>query len=65
MAFLGKSAYMKLIIFLATDQSQCFMVTAKDGGLSTLCHNCGFACQQRLPIPFPDGGSLLSENMLD
>ena len=26
----------------------------RDGGLSTLCHSCGFACQQRVLKKFPD-----------
>ena len=31
---------------LATTQSLCLMVIGRDGGLSTLCHSCGFACHQ-------------------
>ena len=34
----------------------------RDGGLSTLCHNCGFACQQRVLKTFPDAGYLHSED---
>ena len=30
----------------------------KDGGLSTLCHSCGFACQQGLLKTFPGTGYL-------
>ena len=30
----------------------------KEGGLSTLCHSCGFACQQRVLKKFPDHGYL-------
>ena len=26
----------------------------RDGGLSTLCHSCGFPCQQRVLKTFPD-----------
>ena len=29
----------------------------RDGDLSTLCHSCGFACQQRELKKFPDPGS--------
>ena len=32
-----------------------------DGGLSTLYHSCGFACQQRVLKTFPDPGYLHSE----
>ena len=32
------------------------------GGLSTLCHSYGFACQQRLLKTFPDPGYLRSED---
>ena len=32
----------------------------RDGGLSTLCHNSGFACQQRVPKTFPGSGYLHS-----
>ena len=34
----------------------------RDGGLSTLCHSCGFACQQRVLKTFPDPGYLHSED---
>ena len=34
----------------------------RDGGLSTLYHSCGFACQQRVLKTFPDSGYLRSEN---
>ena len=30
----------------------------RDGGLSTLCHSCGFACQQRVLKTFPGPGCL-------
>ena len=33
-----------------------------DGGLSTLCHSGGFACQQRVLKTFPGPGYLLSED---
>ena len=34
----------------------------RDGGLSTPCHSCGLACQQRLLKLFPGSGCLLSED---
>ena len=33
-----------------------------DGGLSTLCHSCGFACQQRVLKLFPGLGYIRSED---
>ena len=35
-----------------------------DGGLNTLCHSCGFACQQRVPKTFPGPGYLRSEDQV-
>ena len=32
----------------------------RDGGLSTLCHGCGFACQQGVLKTFPGPGCLHS-----
>ena len=29
----------------------------RDGGVSTLCHSCGFACQQRVLKTLPGPGS--------
>ena len=34
----------------------------RDGGLSSLCHSCGFACQQRVLKTFPGFGYLDSED---
>ena len=34
----------------------------RDYGLSTLCHNCGFSCQQRVPKTFPGPGYLHSDD---
>ena len=34
----------------------------RDGGLSTLCHSCGFACQQGVLKTFPAPGYLRSED---
>ena len=33
-----------------------------DGGLNTLCHSCGFACQQRVLKTFPSLSYLRSED---
>ena len=30
----------------------------RDGGLSTLCHSCGFSCPQRVLKTFPGPGYL-------
>ena len=35
---------------------------ARNGGLSTLCHSYGFACQQRVLKTFPGPGYLRSED---
>ena len=35
-------------------------VIGRDSGLSTLCHGCGFACQQRVLKTFPGLGYLRS-----
>ena len=34
----------------------------RDGGLNTLCHSCGFACQQRVLNTLPGPGYLHSED---
>ena len=34
----------------------------RDGGLSTLCHSCGFACKQRMLKTFPVPGYIRSED---
>ena len=47
---------------LHTAQSQCLIVSGKDGGLSTLCHSCGFARQQMVLNTFPGPGYLHSED---
>ena len=38
-----------------------FGLIGRDGGLSTLCHSCGFACQQRVLKTFPGPGYLRFE----
>ena len=47
--------------YVVTDQSQYLMVIWRNGGLSNLCHSCGFACQQRVLKTFPGPGYLRSE----
>ena len=38
------------------------MLIGKDGGLSSLCHGCGFDHQQRVLKTFPGPGYLCSED---
>ena len=38
------------------------VVIRRDGGFSTLCHSCGFACQERVLKTFPGSDYLRSEN---
>ena len=47
--------------YLATAHSHCLIIIRRDGGLSTLCHSCGFSCQQRVLKTFLDPDYLLSE----
>ena len=51
-----------LTFYPATDQCWCLMAIERDGGLSTLRHSFGFACQQRVLKTFPDLGYLHSED---
>ena len=44
------------LFYLVVDQLQCLMVIGRDGGSSTLCHRCEFACQQRVLRTFPCPG---------
>ena len=39
--------------YFAPAKSQYLMATGRDVDLSTLCHSCGFACQQRWLRRFP------------
>ena len=39
-----------------------YIAIGSNGGLSTLCHRCGFACQQRVLKTFPGLGYLRSED---
>ena len=36
------------LFYLTKAQSLCLIVIGRDGGLSTLCHSCRLACQQRV-----------------
>ena len=61
--FIHKFGYTYIPPFcLATAQSKYLMGIGRDGGLSTLCHSCGFSCQQRVLKTFPGPGFLLSED---
>ena len=41
------------------------MLIGRDGGFSTLCHSCGFACQQRVLKTFPGPGYFRSNDRID
>ena len=47
------SLTMAFLDYLATLQSQYLMEIGRDDSLSTLCHSCRFACQQRVLKTFP------------
>ena len=47
--------------YLVTPQSQCFVAIERDCGLSPLCHNSRFACQQRVLKTFPGPGYVCSK----
>ena len=49
----GKFGYISSPFYIATTQSQYLILIERDGGLSTLCHSCSFACQQRVLTMFP------------
>ena len=61
-AFFGKFNIYGQPFSLATTQSHCFMGIGMDGGLSALCHSCGFACQERVLNTFLDPGYLRSKD---
>ena len=50
--------------FVATHALEQMMYGYTYGGLSTVCHSCRFACQQRVLKTFPGPGYLRSENGL-
>ena len=63
MAFTGKFVYIWLTISSCYGSiSLALELIGRDGGLSTLCHCCGFACQQRVLKTFPGPGYLHSED---
>ena len=56
-----------LYIWLTISSCYCSIPLAlglmgRDAGLSTLCHGCGFVCQQGVLKTFPGSGSLHSED---
>ena len=71
MVFYIYSLYMYIYIYLYIwlTISSCYGsiplilgLIGRDGGLSTLCHSCGFACQQRVLKTFPGPGYLRSKD---
>ena len=58
--------YIYLSIYLSIYSHHPSLLTlgliGRDGGLSTLCHSCGFASQQRVLKMFPGPGCLHSED---
>ena len=54
--------YLSLFLSLYGSIPLPFGLIGRDGGLSTLCHSCGFACQQRVLKTFPGPGYLRSED---
>ena len=62
-------SYLESYIYIWLTISSCygsiplgFGLIGMDGGLSTLCHSCGFACQQRMLKTFLGPGYLPSED---
>ena len=60
MAFTGKFVYMAHH-FIGSIPLALGLI-GRDGGLSTLCHGCGFACQQRVLKTFPGPDCLHSKD---
>ena len=61
--------YIYIYIYLTITISSChhsiiltLVLMGRDGALSTLCHNCGFAFQQRVLKTFPSPGYLRFED---
>ena len=50
----------QLVISSCYGSVQYLIIIGRDGGLSTLCHSCGFACQQKVLKTFPGTGLLSS-----
>ena len=61
-AFFLKFAYMARHFILLRLNPFDLELIGRGGGLSTLCHSCGFACQQRVLKTFSGPGYLRSEN---
>ena len=62
---LGKFHIYSSPFHLAMAQSQCLMVTWRDGCLRTLYHSCEFACQQRVLKIFPGPSYLCSKDEIN
>ena len=62
MAFTSKFVYMAHISSCYGSIPLTLGLIGRDGGLSTLCHSCGFACQQRMLKMFPDPSYLRSRD---
>ena len=62
MLFTGKFVYMAQHFILLCLNPFDLRVDREGGGLSTLCHNCGFACRQWVLKTFPGPCYLLSED---
>ena len=63
MAVTGKSVYIWLAISSCSGSIPLTLgLIGRDGGLSTLCHSCRFACQQWALKAFPGPGYLYSED---
>ena len=60
MSLTGQFVYIAhLFIFLWLNHFELSLeFRGRDGGLSTLCHKCGFACQQKMLKTLPDLGYL-------
>ena len=60
MSLTGKVLYMAhhFILLWLNPFDLSLGLIGKDGGLSTLCHSCGFSCQQSVLKTYPDPGYL-------
>ena len=66
---LYSNIYIYIYIYIWLTISPCYGsiplalgLIGRDGGLSSLCHSCGFACRQRVLRTFPGTGYLRSED---
>ena len=65
MALTGKFVYIWLTISSCCGSIPLTLGSiGRDGGLSTLCHSCRFACKQRMLKTFPGPGYIRSEDGL-